>query len=298
MKALKIFLLAFLFVSGFFQNSHSQGLYSPPDNASVTTPFQFVWYKMPDAIQYQLKLYINFTLVYYIETQDSVYTMASGSGTYTWLVTYVTNSGNISTTPRTIHISQGVPQPPVLYSPPNGTSVSNPVTFIWFKSAGAASYYIQISMDNSFIIIIYDASTNDSTISTSLLPTGIPLYWRVKAIGPSGASLWSSIWHFYVLYTSVRRDIDIIPISFKLYDSYPNPFNPSTTVRIDIPKECNGKFIVYNALGEVIETLLEEHLKPGIYHITVSNDKLSSGIYFYRFISESFSDTKKMILLK
>ncbi len=89
-----------------------------------------------------------------------------------------------------------------------------------------------------------------------------------------------------------------IPAEWKLHQNYPNPFNPITNITIDVLKNETVKLIVYDALGRETETLLNERLAPGKYNVTFNASRYSSGIYFYRIISDSFKDIKKMLLIK
>ncbi|MCK4339512.1 MAG: T9SS type A sorting domain-containing protein [Candidatus Cloacimonetes bacterium] len=90
---------------------------------------------------------------------------------------------------------------------------------------------------------------------------------------------------------------------FKLYPNYPNPFNSSTVIHYYIPKYNRVKISIYNIRGQMIKTLANENLQRG-YHKVVWNGKdenckpVSSGIYFYKMETDSFSKVKKAILLK
>jgi len=97
-----------------------------------------------------------------------------------------------------------------------------------------------------------------------------------------------------------------IPKSFSLYQNYPNPFNPATKIRFAIPlsrgvSEGWGVFvkvIVYDILGREVATLVNEHLKPGTYEVDWDGTIYPSGVYFYKLITETFSETKRMVLIK
>jgi hypothetical protein len=91
---------------------------------------------------------------------------------------------------------------------------------------------------------------------------------------------------------------DYMPIEFMLEQNYPNPFNPRTTIGIELPYREFVSLKVYNGLGNVIETLANEEKQAGTYEFEFDGKELTSGIYFYTLIAESFSETKKMILLK
>jgi photosystem II stability/assembly factor-like uncharacterized protein len=89
-----------------------------------------------------------------------------------------------------------------------------------------------------------------------------------------------------------------ILVTFSLSQNYPNPFNPSTTIRFDIPKSSHVKIVVYDLLGREIEELVNEERKPGSYEVIWNGNNFSSGVYFYKIISDDFVETKKMVLIK
>ena len=91
-----------------------------------------------------------------------------------------------------------------------------------------------------------------------------------------------------------------IPESFALHQNYPNPFNPSTKIRYDIPKRSSGETTlkVYDQLGREIATLVNEKLSPGSYEINWDAADFASGVYYYKLVSGSFTETKKMVLVK
>ncbi len=89
-----------------------------------------------------------------------------------------------------------------------------------------------------------------------------------------------------------------LPSSFKLHQNFPNPFNPSTNIKFDIPKSDFVTLEVYNSQGRLVETLVKENLSPGTYQVTFNGSDVSSGIYFYKFITTNFVNTGKMMLIK
>ena len=93
------------------------------------------------------------------------------------------------------------------------------------------------------------------------------------------------------------------PAGFLLGNNYPNPFNPVTTLTYSVPKinhqpYAHVKIIVYDALGRLITTLVDETKTAGNYSATFNAGNLSSGIYFYKIVSGSYSEIKKMVLLR
>ena len=99
-------------------------------------------------------------------------------------------------------------------------------------------------------------------------------------------------------YITDVKEIASLPEIFMLYQNYPNPFNPSTTIQYQIPKTDNVSLKVYDILGNEIAVLVNEIKTAGIYKSIFNSKNLSSGIYFYRLQTSSFSETKKLLLIK
>jgi hypothetical protein len=89
-----------------------------------------------------------------------------------------------------------------------------------------------------------------------------------------------------------------IPSAYRLEQNYPNPFNPVTNIRFSLKEKGFTSLKIYNAAGQVVANLLDQELTPGAYEKQFDASRLSSGIYFYRLISGSYSETKKMNLIK
>lgn len=89
-----------------------------------------------------------------------------------------------------------------------------------------------------------------------------------------------------------------IPDRFALLPNYPNPFNPVTKLKFDIPNPAFTKIIIYDLSGRVVANLVNEQLKPGSYSVDWDGTGFASGVYFYSLISERFAETKRMVLIK
>ncbi|MGE5402656.1 MAG: T9SS type A sorting domain-containing protein [Ignavibacteriales bacterium] len=90
-----------------------------------------------------------------------------------------------------------------------------------------------------------------------------------------------------------------VPGSFTLYEAYPNPFNPSTTIRFDLPENGNISLKIYDIQGRLVQTVVDNSFKVrGTYEYKVNMNKLSSGIYMYTLQQNGRVQTKKMALLK
>ena len=89
-----------------------------------------------------------------------------------------------------------------------------------------------------------------------------------------------------------------IPAEYKLYDNYPNPFNPSTNIEFDIPENSSVSLNIYDVSGKLILQLLNDELSPGKYKYTLNGNNLNSGVYFIKFSSGQYTSVKKIVLLK
>jgi hypothetical protein len=89
-----------------------------------------------------------------------------------------------------------------------------------------------------------------------------------------------------------------LPHQFVLYQCFPNPFNPVTTIRYDLPHSAHISLKVYNVLGEEVITLADEVRSAGSHEVQLNATGLASGVYFYRMQAGSFAETRKFVLLK
>ncbi|MFC1569036.1 CARDB domain-containing protein [bacterium] len=88
------------------------------------------------------------------------------------------------------------------------------------------------------------------------------------------------------------------PTSFNLHQNFPNPFNPSTTIRYTVPKICSVTLTIYDLLGREILTLVNETRTPGEYSTIWDGQGQATGIYLVRLTAGDFIETKKLILQK
>jgi photosystem II stability/assembly factor-like uncharacterized protein len=157
----------------------------------------------------------------------------------------------------------------------NGTAVGDAILR---TTDGGITWIEQTSGTNQYL---YDVSFTDSNNGT--------------AVGASGTILRTTNGG----YTFVEEEkIDEIPTSYNLSNNYPNPFNPTTAIRYQIPELSFVTIKIYDVLGNEIETLVNEEKATGTYELTWFAEQLPSGIYFYRLQAGSFIETKKMVFLK
>lgn len=168
-------------------------------------------------------------------------------------------------------------------------------TLVWqFRNTpdvfGSAMGYVQ-RLDNGNTLIGWGAA--NPTV-TEVRPDGAKVFELTFAPGIFSYRAYRFPWKPEILPTPTK-----IPAAFSLAQNYPNPFNASTTIQVHLSRESTVTFKVYDLLGrEVIRVLDGEKRNAGEYIIRIDASSLPSGIYFYKVITENFSQTKKMVVAK
>jgi|CZKP01.1.fsa_nt_gi hypothetical protein len=98
--------------------------------------------------------------------------------------------------------------------------------------------------------------------------------------------------------TGVTGDKNVIPTQYKLNQNFPNPFNPSTIISYDIPKSGIVSLKIFNVLGQLVRTLVNQTQTAGTHQVTFNASSLSTGVYFYSLSVDNFTQVKKMMLIK
>gem|GEM_PF-6418529 len=97
---------------------------------------------------------------------------------------------------------------------------------------------------------------------------------------------------------------DNLPNAFNVSSAYPNPFNASTTIRYEVPVECDVRLEIYDVFGRKIAVLADGRMSPGVYdsvwdsRINSGGKTIGSGVYLYRFTAQGYSQTGKIMLLQ
>jgi photosystem II stability/assembly factor-like uncharacterized protein len=194
------------------------------------------------------------------------------------------------------------PLAPVLVAPANN-SQGQPLTPLlnWDSVLSASTFRIRISADSNFATLLIDSgglNRSQFQVPAGKLQLGTKYYWRVNASNTCVSSAWSQIWNFRSVLTSAGNNEMGIPKIFKLYDNFPNPFNPVTRIKFDLPDNSSVKLTVYDITGKIVAELLNTELKAGSYDIDWNAENVSSGMYFYRIQTNRFTEVKRMIFLK
>ena len=121
--------------------------------------------------------------------------------------------------------------------------------------------------------------------------------------GSPDDTLYAGFWKSYLMTFPTAVSEVPEPLVNKLYQNYPNPFNPTTTIKYTIAQKDPVQITIYNVSGQIVKRLVEEHKPEGRYQVvwngtTDRGEMVASGIYFYLIRIGSFTDAKKMVILK
>ena len=131
-----------------------------------------------------------------------------------------------------------------------------------------------------------EQASNDLKYSASLTAT-------------DGMKYGDPYWFTGNITTGVKQVKSSTPDKFSLNDNYPNPFNPSTNISFSLSKEGNVSLSIYNVMGQLIKTVVDNsYMGKGEHQFNVNMDNFATGIYFYTLRQGSNVITKKMVLLK
>ncbi len=246
----------------------------------------------------------------------------SATGAYTVSLTTTNTFGsNLKTIVNYVRVA-GVPLSIfTLQSPPSGSTVFvySPDTtlkkFIWGTSnpSPTVKYIFRIKRlgpypetslpsDNGGLdtVISLRQGYLDS-LAVTFGTTGDSVHCTWRALAANGLDTLSSPYFLVrlrIITVGINQISSVVPEKFDLYNNYPNPFNPKTTIKFDISKPQIVKLKVYSLLGEEIATLVNQDLTTGSYSVDFDASYLSSGMYFYRIETPGFSETKRMALVK
>jgi len=163
------------------------------------------------------------------------------------------------------------------------------------------TYDIYIDSDSKFQTPILINNVQDTSYYIDSLTPGMTFFWKVLAKNIDGDSLWSlnvNSFHVNLNATDVQNREDQIIDNFELHQNYPNPFNPTTIISYSLPQLSKVTIKIFDVMGNEISTLVNGERQTGSFNIEFDASGLSSGVYFYRIVTDKFNETKKMLLLR
>jgi endoglucanase len=158
--------------------------------------------------------------------------------------------------------------------------------------------WMQFMSDNGISWCNWSVSDKDET-SAALKPgasgTG---GWPMSSISISGQWIRNKIRTGNAALVTGVPAVSGLPLQFQLHQNYPNPFNPSTTIHYEVAVAGSVTITVYDVLGRQIRTLMNEEKQPGAYSVSWDASDVSNGIYFYQMRAGTFTDVKRLVVVK
>jgi photosystem II stability/assembly factor-like uncharacterized protein len=171
----------------------------------------------------------------------------------------------------------------------NALAVSGANIFAGSASGNAASG-IFVSTDNgAHWTTAGSGLTNPDVVALAV--AGTYLY-----AGTFGDGIWRR--PLSEMVTSVPLSSGELPARFSLEHNYPNPFNPSTAIKYELPNSSDVRLSVYDMLGREVAVLVNERRDAGVHEVTFDGSNLASGVYFYRLQAGALVQSRKLVLLR
>ena len=157
---------------------------------------------------------------------------------------------------------------------------------------------MNIALDSSMTDLAFTDSTIADTTFNKIV--GLPFkdkkyWWRMRARNAGGWGSYSALQNFS---TTAVTERSTQPLTFGLGQNFPNPFNPSTTIRYALPKAGLVTLRIFDLLGNEVELLVNAKQPAGEYRIEWHPRNLPSGVYLYRLQTRDFLAVKKLVLLR
>ncbi|MCX6136171.1 MAG: discoidin domain-containing protein [Ignavibacteriales bacterium] len=172
---------------------------------------------------------------------------------------------------------------------------------LYWEAAYAKEYFLQSSADGN--LWIEEKHQTNGAGSVEKIVTGRNARY-IRLLGAQRATVYGYSLYEIEVHEGIStgalqpRNPSIVPTEFSLAPNYPNPFNPATTVTVNIPETANIVVTVHNYLGKEVATLLKGTYSAGRYPVLFDASNLCSGVYFCRLQVAGKSWTRKMMMLK
>ena len=251
------------------------------------------------------------------------------AGTFDYQVSALYANGNTGVTEHAVSnhvnvvLSNNAPTAVTLQSPANESVVtltadmlSDNLDIVWSNASDADADLIEYHVTFTTHVGVIDTVYNSNILSLPVQPlynllvenneTVLNIEWDVEAtdgwdVTASSNGPWTvTVDAGWLLENGAE---ELIPDVFALHNNYPNPFNPITNIRYDIPEVSDVRIDIYNLMGQRVRTLVSKAHQPGRYSVqwNAANDMgaaVASGMYIYKIHAKDFTSVKKLLLMK
>ena len=168
---------------------------------------------------------------------------------------------------------------------------------------GPRGRFLEVTEDEETVWLYLNPVTNSGPLTQgNPIPPNATLTFRATRYAPdypglAGRDLTPG-GPIEIIPVGIEDITEALPQEFALHQNFPNPFNPSTTIKFDIARADDVSLKIYNMLGQEAAVILNNRMSAGTHEITFDASNLNSGVYFYMLISGEFKETRKMILLR
>ena len=241
-------------------------------------------------------------LPFYSYTCETLYdSMSTTNGMHYFMISAHTNDPNVffdSNPDSGYSVDNLAPLAPANL---NGMYNNNQITLHWSpnKESDLNEYVLFRSLTpniNPATDTVFAVTTDTAFTDTSPIPAS-NIYFVVCARDIHD-NLSAGSNEVEILITGILKDGSEIPKTFALHQNFPNPFNPYTVIKFDLPKSSKVVVTVFNSLGKNVATIVNEPMTPGKYQYIWKPEHLASGLYFYTIQADNFRSVKKMLLVK
>lgn len=171
-------------------------------------------------------------------------------------------------------------------------------TWFYTLTINSIGHIFVAGQDSVGVFLSTDNGDSWATVNTGLTDPDV----TALAVNPSGyvfaGTYASSVFRSVEPTVGVKDRGNDMPLTFALGQNFPNPFNPSTVIRYQLPVNSHVTLKVYDVLGKEVVTLVDEIKVAGYHDAAFDATRLSSGVYFYRIAAGSYMSVKKMLVVK
>lgn len=234
-------------------------------------------------------------------TQESLPSGVSGT-TYFIRLTNSGNNGLVGGASGLLlrKIQSGVPQTITLTSPVGGeTWPAGSVQNITWTSTQIATVKIEYSTDNgaTWVTVTASVPAEPATFAWTV-PATPSAQARIRVSDGSNTATNTISPNTFTILNPNDVKTDGKSYSYALFTNYPNPFNPTTTIRFSLASGSHVSLIIYNSLGQRVATLVNSDMSAGIHEQVWNAGSCASGVYFYELRAGNFTSVKKLLLMK
>jgi len=269
-----------------------------------------------DSLSYEVHWWTDITVMDSILTNGTqaspVVPLVDDNQQYFWNVITMDANGGIAHSEEKSFWVDFLPEPPGTFTllGPVDESAGNSTRpeLTWQESFDPdpfdqVLYKVVVATDSTMLDVVYmETVVSEDHILSADLIADTRYYWQVTALDEDSLETSSDLWTFDVGYVAIDRGLEL-PTEFAINQNYPNPFNPSTTIRYGLPEDSNISLVIYDVLGNNVQTLESGRRSAGWYNVVwngQTNDgrMISTGIYFARIVAGDYNKVIKMLYLK